>query len=91
MQTIQLTVGPDGLVVIPGTRPGQTVTISIARTSETPEPLTLATACTDEERAAIVAEITRAARELRMTAGDDDERLSLTHGDLLYDDDGLPA
>ena len=91
IRTLQLTVGPDGRVMIPGARPGQTVTVEITALSSAAERLTLATARTDEERTAIIAEITQAARELRLAAGDDDERLSLTHGDLLYDEDGLPT
>jgi hypothetical protein len=91
-RTLHLTVGPDGRVTVPGARPGQTVAVEISDTSETPERLTLATARTDEERDQVIAEIRRAARELRQAAGiGDDERLSLTHGDLLYDENGLPA
>jgi bifunctional DNA-binding transcriptional regulator/antitoxin component of YhaV-PrlF toxin-antitoxin module len=91
MQTIHVTVGPDGRVVIPGTRPGETLAIQIEQNPETPERLTLATARTDEERDAVAARILRRAQELRQELGiGDDERLSLTHGDLLYDEDGLP-
>ncbi len=92
MPTMQLKVGPDGRVTVPGTRPGQTVTVEINDTDETPQRRTLATARTDEERDQIIAEIQRAARELRRAAGiGDDERLSLTHGDILYDENGLPG
>ena len=91
-RTMQLTVGPDGRIEVPGTEPGQTVTVEIAEAPEKQERLTLATAKTDEERDQIIAEIRRAAQELKRAAGiGDDERLSLTHGDLLYDEDGLPA
>lgn len=89
---MHLTVGPDGRVTVPGAQPGQTVTVEIKDTGTTPERLTLATAKTDEERDQIIAEIRRAAQELKREAGiSDDERLSLTHGDLLYDENGLPA
>jgi riboflavin synthase len=91
-RTLQLTVGPDGRVTVSGARSGQTATVEIDEASETPERLTLANARTDEERDQIIAEIRRAAQELKRQAGiGDDERLSLTHGDLLYDENGLPA
>ncbi len=91
MRTVHVTVESDGRVAIPGTRPGETLAIQIEHTPEPQERLTLANARTDEERAAVAAEILRRARELRAEAGvDDDERLSITHGDLLYDEDGLP-
>lgn len=86
MQTIQLTVGPDGRVEIPDTRPGETVTIQIASSADVSETLTLATARTDEERTAVANEILRRGRELRPEGGDD-ELLSITHGDLLYDEE----
>lgn len=90
-QTVHVTVEPDGRVTIPGTRPGETLAIQIERTQEAPERLTLATARTDEERDAVIADIKRIAQELRQELDiGDDERLSLTHGDLLYDGDGLP-
>jgi hypothetical protein len=89
---MQLTVGPDGRVEVPGAEPGQTVTVEIAEAPEKQERLTLTTARTDEERDEVIAEIRRAAQELKRAAGiSDDERLSLTHGALLYDEDGLPA
>lgn len=89
---MHLTVGPDGRVVVPGAEPGQTVTVEISDTDNEPKRRTLATARTDEERERIIAEIRQAARELKRKAGiDDDERLSLTHGDLLYDENGLPG
>lgn len=92
MQTVELTVGPDGRVVIPGTRPGQRLAVQFEQNQETPERQTLATARTDEERDAVAARILRRAQELRAEAGlDDGEQLSLTHGDLLYDENGLPG
>lgn len=88
---LHLTVGPDGRVAVPGAEPGQTVTVEIKETPAKPGRLTLATARTDEEREQVIAEIRRAAQELKRQAGiGDDERLSLTHGDLLYDENGLP-
>jgi hypothetical protein len=40
----------------------------------------------------VAARILRRAQELRAEAGlDDGEQLSLTHGDLLYDENGLPG
>lgn len=92
MQTYRVTVGPDGQVTIPDTRPGDTITIQVEHGAEPPERLTLTTARTGEERDWVIAEIRRAARELRHAAGiGDDERLSITHGDLLHDENGLPA
>ena len=90
-RTLQLTVGPDGRVTVPGARPGQTVTVEMTDAPEAPERLTLATARTEEERDAVIAQILRDTRAMRLWAGDDGEPLSLTHGDLLYDENGLPA
>ena len=92
MQTYRVIVGTDGRVTIPDTRPGETITVQVEHGAEPPERLTLVSARTDEERDHLIAEIQRAARELRREAGiGDDERLSQTHGDLLYDENGLPA
>jgi len=90
MPTMQLTVGPDGRVAVPGTRPGQTVTVEISDAPDTPERLTLATARTDEERDAVIAGIKRAARTFRAQLSDDEIQVMPIHGDLLYDEDGLP-
>ena len=87
MQTFRLKVDDDGRVTIPDVHPGQIVTVQIP---EVPEYLTLATARTDEERAAVIAEIRRLAREIRTEMGNPSEQLSLTHGDILYDENGLP-
>lgn len=89
MATYQLTVDPDGRVAIPDTHPGEKITVQVTGVATEPALLTLATARTDEERAAVVAEINRLARELRAEMGDD-EQLSITHGDLLHDENGLP-
>ncbi len=89
-RTLLLTVGPDGRVVIPGATPGQTVTVEISDASDNPERLTIATARTKEEHAAVVTDIKRLARELRQEIGEDGVRLAINHGDWLYDDDGLP-
>lgn len=92
MQTFRLTVDPDGRVAIPDTRPGETIDIQVTPAPTRKPPLTRTTARTDAERAELAAEIRRSARELRREAGiSDDERLSLTHGDMLYDENGLPA
>ncbi len=88
MQTIQLTVEPDGPVVILGTRPGQTVTVHIADTTETTEQLNTAGPIPEEEWAAIKARVKRRARRIREQLPE--PWLSSDHGDLLYGDDGLP-
>jgi hypothetical protein len=90
MQTLKLTVEADGRVTIPGAKPGQTVTIQL---SPEPEPegserLTLATARTEAERAAVIARIRRLAGEIR--EGLPEPWKSADHGDLLYDENGLP-
>jgi hypothetical protein len=90
-KTMQLTVGPDGRVAVPGARPGQTVTVEISDAFDTPERLTLATARTDEERDQVIAEIKRLAQELREELGEDGVRLAVNHGDWLYDEYGLPT
>lgn len=89
-RTLQLTVGPDGRVVVPGARPGQTITVEIPEAPGTPERLTLATARTEEERAAVITEIKRLAQEIRSELSDEDVQIMLNHGDLLYGEDGLP-
>lgn len=94
MQTIHLTVGPDGRVEIPGTQPGQTVTIQIAHTPEAPERRSRETTegfegpIPEEEREAIKARVMRRARKIREELPE--PWLSSDHGDLLYGDDGLP-
>lgn len=90
-RTIHVTVESDGRVTIPGTRPGETLAIQVEQQPKTQERLTLATAQTEEERDAVVEEILRSVRAMRLAAGDDGEPLSLTHGDMLYDENGLPA
>lgn len=89
-RTLQLTVGPDGRIEVPGAKPGQTVTVEIAEAPETPERLTLATAQTDEERKRIITEILEAAQRLRQELSDEDIQVALNHGDYLYGEDGLP-
>lgn len=90
MPTFQLTVDPDGRVTIPDTHPGEVITIQVAEMANEPERLTLATARTEDERAAVVEEITRLARQLRRELNLGDELLSQMHGDDLYDEHGLP-
>lgn len=87
MQTFHLKVDDDGRVTIPNSQPGETITIQFPRKGE---PLSLATAQTDEERAEVIAEIRRLGREIRKEMGDPQEELSLTPGELLYAVDGLP-
>jgi len=88
MPTMQLTVGPDGRVVIPGTQPGQTVTINIADVVETTDPLGRTGPIPEEEWAVIEARVKRLAEEIRRELPE--PWLSSDHGDLLYGDDGLP-
>lgn len=93
MQIYRLTVGPDGRVTVPNTRPGQTVTVQVepvpvhAEPEADSEPLTLATAKTPEERAEVIAEMKAIAQELRGLLKDD---LPIST-DELYGEDGLPA
>lgn len=89
MQIYRLTIGPDGLVRIPNGQPGQVVTVQLGEppAATGPGPLTLATAKTPEERAAVIAAIRANARTLRELLKDD---LPLST-DELYGDDGLPA
>lgn len=57
----------------------------------TPEPMTPWTARTDDEHAAVMAEIARLAQALRRELDLEDVLLSHMHGDDLYDENGLPA
>lgn len=86
MQTYRVTVGPDGLVRIPETRPGETITIQVEAPPAGEEPLTLATATTPEEREAVIAAIRANAQALRELLKDD---LPIST-DELYGEDGLP-
>jgi hypothetical protein len=86
MQTYRLTVDPDGRVTIPNARPGQTIIVQVNE-SATPGFLTLKTARTDEERAAVIADIKRMSGRLRTLLTDD---LPLDPAEL-YGEDGLPA
>ncbi len=83
LHTIHLTVGPDGRVEIPDTRPGETVSIYLAKAAEDN-----AGPITEQERAEIKARVMRLAREIRAELPE--PWLSQDHGDLLYGDDGLP-
>ncbi len=89
-RTLQLTVGPDGRVAVPGAKPGQTVTVEITEEPKAPERLTRATARTDEERDKVIAEILEAAQRLRQELSDEAIHIALNHGDWLYDENGLP-
>jgi len=93
MQTFHLKVDEDGRVTIPDTRPGQVVTVQLPEITELPT-VNADTECRGPipkaERAVIKERIQQLAHEIRREMGRDDERLSLTHGDLLYDEHGLP-
>ena len=86
MQTYRVTVGPDGQVRIPDTRPGQTITIQVTAPPAGGEPLTLATATTPEEREAVIAAIRVNARKLQELLKDEPPFTV----DDLYGEDGLP-
>ncbi len=94
MQTFRLTVGGDGRVEIPDTRPGQVVVIQMPPLPKAPDRETeisddaTSGPIPESERAAIKERVLRRARQTR-------EKLpepwrSADHGDLLYGDDGLP-
>lgn len=89
MQTYRLTIGPDGQVRIPNGKPGQVVTVQVETPppNAEPEPLTLATAKTPEERAAVIADLRSMALQLREMLHDE---LPIST-DELYGEDGLPA
>lgn len=82
MATMQLTVDPDGRVTIPGTHPGEIVTIQVSRQSELYGPIP------EAEQAAIKARVKRRAQKIRAQLPE--PWLSADHGDLLFGDDGLP-
>ena len=85
MQTIPVTVGPDGRVEIPGTRAGQSVTIHVEpETVNTP----VAVQRSPEEVERIIREIREGAKRVREQA--DPEWLNLDQGEWLYGPDGLP-
>lgn len=86
MQTWRLTVGPDGQVRIPDTKPGEIVVVQVSEAEPAP-PMTLMDAKTPEERAAIAARLRGLARGLRVEYGDD---LPSLHANDLYGEDGLP-
>lgn len=87
MQTWRLTVGPDGQVRIPDTKPGEIVVVQVSGAEPAPR-MTLMDAKSPEERAAISAQLRSLARELRAEYGDD---LPTLHANDLYGEDGLPA
>jgi len=86
MHTYRVTVGPDGQVRIPETRPGETITIQVSSPPAVEEPLTLVTATTPEEREAVLAAIRANARKLRELLKNE----PLFTIDDLYGEDGLP-
>lgn len=87
MQTWRLTVGPDGQVTIPDTKPGETIVVQVTEAEVAPSA-PLMSARTPEERAAIIERLRGLARELRAEYGDD---LPSLHANDLYGEDGLPA
>lgn len=88
MQTWRLTVGPDGQIRIPDTKPGQEVMVQVVlRPTDESEELTLATARTPEEVDAVISQIEENARKLRELAKD---RPPFSEDDL-YGADGLPG
>lgn len=86
MQSCRVTVGPDGQVKIPQTRPGETITIQVLSPPVGEKSLTLATATTLEEREAVLAAIRANARKLQELLKDEPP-FSI---DDLYGEDGLP-
>lgn len=87
-RTLQLTVGPDGRVAIPGAKPGQTVTLKIVDFTEPTDHTDNIGPIPDDEWAVIEARIKQRARRIREELPE--PWLSSDHGDLLYGDDGLP-
>ena len=91
MQTFHLIVDEDGRVTIPGTRPGENVTVQLIDTADLPTVSTdgeRAGPIPEEERAAIKTRVQQLAREIRAELPE--PWLSTPHGDLLYDENGLP-
>lgn len=86
MQTFELKVGPDGRVEIPDTRPGEIVTIQVAKGVEAANDHT--DPIPEEDREAIKERILRRAEETRKSLPE--PWRSADHGELLYGDDGLP-
>jgi hypothetical protein len=82
METMTLIVDPDGRVKIPGTQPGQVVTIRIEPAPVERPPLS------PEEHERFVQEQLAESRRFREQA--DPEWLNLDHGEWLYGPDGLP-
>lgn len=86
--TVQVKVGADGRAVIPGSRPGQTVTLKIIGLTEAPVQTEDIGPIPEDEWAAITERIRQRARRIREELPE--PWLSSDHGDLLYGDDGLP-
>jgi hypothetical protein len=86
--TVQVKVGADGRVAIPGAQPGQIVTLKIIGLTETAGRTDDIGPIPEEEWAAITARVKQRARKMREELPE--PWLSSNHGDLLYDDDGLP-
>jgi hypothetical protein len=86
--TVQVKVGTDGRVAIPGVQPGQTVTLKIIDLEEAAGRMDDIGPIPEEEWAAITARVKQRAQRMREELPE--PWLSSDHGDLLYDDDGLP-
>ena len=86
--TVQVKVDADGRVAIPGAKPGQTVTLKIIDLTETAGRTDDIGPIPEDEWAATTARIKQRARRIREELPE--PWLSSDHGDLLYDDDGLP-
>lgn len=86
MQTYRLTVNADGLVRVPDVRPGQTVIVQVD--DQAPGTiLTLATARTPQERAAVIARLQGVAHELHQEL----QAAGVSADFDLHGDDGLPT
>lgn len=86
--TVQVKVDADGRVAIPGARPGQTVTLKIVGLTEPTDHTDNIGPIPEDEWAAIEARVKQRARRIREELPE--PWLSSNHGDLLYDEDGLP-
>ena len=85
---MHLTVDPDGRVEVPGAKPGQTVTLKIVELTEPTDHPDNSGPIPDDEWAGIEARVKQRARRIREEHPE--PWLSSNHGELLYDQDGLP-
>jgi hypothetical protein len=86
MQTYRLTVDADGIVRVPNVQPGQTVTVQVDD-QPAANNLTLATAKTPQERAAVISRLQRIAHELHQELRSMEARPESE----LFGEDGLPV